>query len=115
MASVTSTGAGRPGISAETAFSLVKPLQRLGMVDAFSADTADLSGISQQSHLFIFDAQHKAFVTVDEAGTEAAAATGVIIGDVSAPEPITVDRPFLFLIEDVETKAVLFLGRIVKP
>jgi serpin B len=105
---------GLPRFRAETAFSLVQPLQELGMVDAFSAD-ADLSGISQQTRLQLSAAHHKAFVAVDEAGTEAAAATGVVATPVSLPEPLTVDRPFLFLIEDVETRTVLFLGRIVKP
>jgi serpin B len=60
-------------------------------------------------------AQHQAFVSVDEQGTEAAAATGIGAGPVSLPEPFVVDRPFLFLIEDVETKGVLFLGRVVAP
>ncbi|PTL76710.1 serpin family protein [Vitiosangium sp. GDMCC 1.1324] len=107
---------GLPRFRAETEFSLVEPLQQLGMVDAFNQVNADLSGISRQTRLFITGAQHKAFVAVDEAGTEAAAATGVVIGvESAAPEPLLVDRPFLFLIEDVETKTVLFLGRIVKP
>jgi serpin B len=105
---------GLPRFSAETEFSLIPPLQQLGMADAFS-DTADLSGISQQTRLKLSAAQHKAFVAVDEAGTEAAAATGVTAIPVSIPEPLTVDRPFLFLIEDVETRTVLFLGRIVNP
>jgi len=105
---------GLPRFRAETQFSLVQPLQQLGMVDAFSEE-ADLSGISQQTRLYLSAAHHKAFVAVDEQGTEAAAATGVVASPVSIPEPLTVDRPFLFLIEDVETRTVLFLGRIVKP
>jgi serpin B len=105
---------GLPKFQAETDFSLAAPLQTLGMVDAFST-AADFSGITQQESLMLTSAWHKAFVAVDEKGTEAAAATGVIAGPVSIPPPLTVDRPFLFLIEDVETKTVLFLGRIVKP
>jgi serpin B len=105
---------GLPKFQAETAFSLSEPLQTFGMVDAFST-AADFSGITQQERLMLTSAWHKAFVAVDESGTEAAAATGVIGGVVSLPSPLTVNRPFLFLIEDVETKAVLFLGRIVKP
>ena len=68
--------------------------------------------------LLISDVVHKAFVSVDEAGTEAAAATAVIIGITRAvqeePIELTIDRPFIFLIRDRETGTVLFLGRIVK-
>jgi serpin B len=69
--------------------------------------------------LFISDVVHKAFVAVDEAGTEAAAATAVIVGTTSAPvEPlveVTIDRPFIFLIRDIETGAILFVGRVLNP
>jgi serpin B len=61
---------------------------------------------------------HKAFVSVDEAGTEAAAATAVVMKKMAMPEEpveVTVDRPFVFLIRDVETGAVLFVGRVVDP
>jgi serpin B len=61
---------------------------------------------------------HKAFVSVDEAGTEAAAATAVIVGETSVPgEPtdFTIDRPFIFLIRDIETGAILFVGRVLNP
>jgi serpin B len=67
--------------------------------------------------LFIDDVLHKAFVSVDEAGTEAAAATAVIVAR-AAPEPpkeVTVDRPFVFMIRDIETGAILFLGHVVNP
>jgi serpin B len=60
----------------------------------------------------------KTFLSVDEAGTEAAAATGVVVGITSAPPSpveVTVDRPFVFLIRDLETKAILFVGRVVNP
>ncbi|HVG64071.1 MAG TPA: serpin family protein [Hyalangium sp.] len=105
---------GMPKFQTETDFSLADPLQTLGMVDAFST-SADFSGITQQERLMLTSAWHKAFVAVDEKGTEAAAATGAVAGPVSIPPSLTVDRPFLFLIEDVETKTVLFLGRILKP
>lgn len=105
---------GMPKFQTETAFSLAEPLQKFGMVDAFTS-AADFSGITQQERLLITSAWHKAFVAVDEKGTEAAAATGIVGGPVSIPPPLTVNRPFLFLIEDVETKTVLFLGRIVEP
>ncbi len=68
--------------------------------------------------LFISDVIHKAFVSVDEAGTEAAAATAVIMRTTSAPaEPVAVvlDRPFIFLIRDIETGAILFVGRVMDP
>jgi serpin B len=61
---------------------------------------------------------HKAFVSVDEAGTEAAAATAVVVGLTAMPEQpvqVTVDRPFMFLIRDIETGTILFIGRVVNP
>ncbi len=65
----------------------------------------------------ISDVIHEAFVKVNEAGTEAAAATAVVVGRVSAPEPATFEatRPFLFFIVDDETRAVLFAGQVVDP
>ncbi len=103
-----------PKFQVESGFALPDAMKALGMVDAFN-DSADLSGISSQGNLVISGAQHKAFLAVDELGTEAAAATGIGVVDTSVPPTITVDRPFLFLIEDVETKSVLFLGRLVTP
>ncbi len=103
-----------PRFKVETTLPLKDSLETLGMVDAFSA-AADFSGLTSQERLSIAFVQHKAFVSVDEAGTEAGAATAVGAAPVSIPEPLVVDRPFLFLIEDVETKAVLFLGRVVSP
>lgn len=91
-------------------------LQALGMVDAFTS-AADLSGIDGTHDLSIADVLHKGFVAIDENGTEAAAATAVIIGDSSVPDTATlaVDRPFVFFIRDVQTGAILFLGRVVDP
>ena len=68
--------------------------------------------------LFIREVIHKAFVSVDEAGKEAAAATAVIMPASMPPgEPVevTVDRPFIFLIRDIETGSILFIGRVVNP
>jgi serpin B len=68
--------------------------------------------------LFIAEILHKAFVSVDEAGTEAAAATAVVMKLTATPEEpvgVTVDRPFVFLIRDIETGAILFVGRVVNP
>jgi serpin B len=87
------------------------------MPDAFS-DAADFSGMTGNRDLFIAEVVHKAFVSVDEAGTEAAAATAVVVAEMAMPEEpveVTVDRPFVFLIRDVETGAILFVGRVVDP
>ncbi|WNG22815.1 serpin family protein [Cystobacter fuscus] len=105
---------GLPRFKVTQATPLNESLKALGMVDAFS-ERADLSGVSRQEELMISAVQHQAFLAVDERGTEAAAATAVVIVPQSAPEPYVVDRPFLFLIEDVETRSVLFLGRFVNP
>ncbi len=95
---------------------LAEVLKNLGMTDPFGA-AADLSGIDGTRDLVITDVVHKGFVAIDETGTEAAAATAVIIGDTSAPLPQTlhVDRPFLILIRDISTGAILFIGRVVDP
>lgn len=97
-------------------FSLHKALGALGMEVAFSPE-ADFSGISTKSALMIQEVIHKSFVSVNEAGTEAAAATAVLVGDTAAPEPatMTLDHPFLFFIRDNATKAILFVGRVADP
>ena len=90
----------------------------MGMPDAFEPGTADFSGMDGTRSLFISDVFHKAFVAVDEKGTEAAAATAVIMGRSAAMEPdlvLTVDRPFIFLIRDKSTGAILFVGRVLDP
>jgi serpin B len=107
-----------PKFEFESKFGLADTLAGMGMSDAFSPEEADFSGIDGAENLFITDVVHKAFVSVDEAGTEAAAATGVVMGVTSAPaEPVevTVDHPFIFLIRDVETGAILFVGRVLNP
>lgn len=97
--------------------SLKPALQVLGMTDAFG-DAADFSGIDGTRQLSIADIFHKAFIAVDEKGTEAAAATAVIIEVTSSPMEaphFVVDRPFLFVIRDRHTGVILFMGRIVDP
>jgi serine protease inhibitor len=92
-------------------------LSAMGMPTAFS-DSADFSGMSAGANLVISDVRHKAFIDVNEEGTEAAAATAVGISLTSMPPPsipVTVDRPFIFMILDRDTKAILFLGRVVNP
>jgi serpin B len=94
-------------------FRLDKTLQKMGMRKAFARGEADFSGIAK-GDLFIQAVVHKAWVKVDEQGTEAAGATGVVIGDDSAPPQFLANRPFVFLIY-ARTGSVLFLGRVVEP
>ena len=108
-----------PKFEFESDFGLKTPLQAMGMTDAFTWNIANFSGMTGDRDLFITNVVHKAFVAVDEEGTEAAAATGVIMAPTSMPaEPdvkVTVDRPFIFLIRDIETGAILFVGRVMNP
>jgi serpin B len=95
----------------------VKPaLQSLGMIDAFES-SADFSGMDGTRMLFIQDVVHEAFVSVDEKGTEAAAATAVVVNKRSAPERavFNADRPFWVLVRDHPTGAVLFAGQVTSP
>ena len=98
--------------------SLSQPLQALGMAKAFSGD-ADFSALTHDETLSISDVVHQAFVKVDESGTEAAAATAVVFAGTAAPvDPPAVvhaDRPFIFLIRDEQTQAILFVGRVENP
>ncbi len=107
-----------PRFKIEGSFGLAEQLKALGMKSAFAAGDADFSGINGTRELFIADVVHKSWVAVDEAGTEAAAATAVIMAGSAAPTEtikVTLDRPFLFLIRDRATGAVLFLGRVANP
>jgi serpin B len=106
-----------PKFEFDSEFSLTDTLAKMGMPIAFSGD-ADFSGMTGNRALFISDVVHKAFVSVDEAGTEAAAATAVIMPEAGPPEPtveVTIDHPFIFLIRDIETGAILFVGRVMNP
>jgi serpin B len=106
-----------PRFTMTYAAELKKPLSQLGMEAAFNPTEADLSGINGGRDLFVSTVLHKAFVDVNEEGTEAAAATGVAVVklDVVIPRKFPVDHPFLFLIRDNLTGSLLFLGRIVDP
>ncbi len=103
------------------ALELRAPLEALGVVTAWDAASADFTGMAPAGEqLVISEAYHKAFVAVDEAGTEAAAATAVSMKVGSAapkaePVPFVVDHPFLFLVRDTKTGAILFMGRLVDP
>ena len=117
-----------PRFEFESQFMLVETLEKMGMPNASDDRASDFSGMDGTSCLagdipclLISDVIHKAFVSVDEEGTEAAAATAVTATLISArayePEPIrvTVDRPFIFLIRDRATNTILFVGRMEKP
>ena len=109
-----------PRFEFESRFSLAQTLAAMGMPAAFSAGNADFSGMTGNRDLFIAGVIHKAFVSVDEAGTEAAAATAVLMAPTAAPPPpppieVTIDRPFIFLIRDIETDTILFVGRVLNP
>jgi serpin B len=101
-----------PKFSYDTGLRLEKTLADMGMPNAFG--NADFSGIAPNTDLYITNAAHKAFVSVDEKGTEAAAATWVAVAGLSANE-FTMDRPFIFLIRDIPTGTILFLGRVLNP
>ncbi len=108
-----------PKFRAESEFSLRKALSTMGMPTAFSGQ-ADLSGIDGKRDLAISEVVHKAFVDVSEQGTEAAAATGIAVHSLAMrlPEPAVVfraDHPFLFVIRDTHSEAVLFIGRLMNP
>lgn len=107
-----------PKFKMTSEFELSKVLRTMGMPTAFTPGAADFSGMSTNEKLYISAVIHKAFVDVNEKGTEAAAATGVVIRATSAPPPpptFRADRPFAFLIRDNRTGAFLFLGRVVNP
>ena len=104
-----------PSFEFEAQFKLGETLKKMGMSDAFNPQLADFSGMDGTKSLSISDAFHKAFVLVNENGTEAAAATGVVIGVTSVPPRVAVDRPFIFLIRDIATNTTLFVGRVMDP
>lgn len=105
-----------PKFEFEWKSSLKEALVAMGMPTPFTP-AADFTGISPSGNLAIFDVVHQTFIAVDESGTEAAAATAVIVGETSVPVtvPMFVDRPFFFAIRDVATGAVVFLGEVLDP
>lgn len=102
-----------PRFRFEQRFSLNDPLIALGMTDAFGP--ADFSGMATSSPGSITAVVHKAFVDVNEEGTEAAAATAVVVKEVSASPSFRADHPFLFLVRDVKHGTILFMGRVMNP
>jgi len=108
-----------PRFRLEAAFDLIPALRRLGVAAAFGGD-ADFTGITDAAPLRIGAVAHKAYIDVDERGTEAAAATAVVLRTLAAmrpPPPVTmvVDRPFLFAIVDTATSLPVFLGQVSRP
>jgi serpin B len=109
---------GFPKFKMTKGLSLSDILAKMGMPLAFS-DRADFSGMNGSRDLFITGVFHKAFVDVNEEGTEAAAATGVVVGVRAAPKErltrFVADHPFVFLIRDARSGSVLFMGRVTDP
>ena len=103
-----------PRFKFSLATSLADALSTLGMSVAFTS-AADLSGIDGAHDLQVAAVLHQASIAVDEEGTTAAAATGVIVGTLSTEVPLVVDRPFLFFIVHQPTNTLLFAGRVVDP
>ena len=107
-----------PKFQSDSSFSLKSTLSAMGMLQAFQPEVADFSGMTGNQDLFISDVVHKAYVSVNEAGTEAAAATAVIVGTTAAPIEtvrLTIDHPFIFAIRDIATSSILFIGRVENP
>ncbi|MEY7847665.1 serpin family protein [Natrarchaeobius sp. A-rgal3] len=106
-----------PQFEFDVEFELAEVLGELGMSDPFDPEAANFEGVAPTDagadDLYLFDVYHEAYVSVDEEGTEAVAATGFSGGLGSGPPTVTADRPFLFFVRDRPTDAVLFLGRVV--
>jgi serpin B len=105
-----------PKFTFDYSLSLDKTLTTMGMGLAFSGD-ADFSGMTGGRDFFINKVVHRAFISVDEAGTEAAAASAISAAMAMPGKPVemTVNRPFIFLIRDIRTKVILFVGRVINP
>ena len=106
-----------PKFTFEARAELNEPLQDMGIVDAFDSGIADFSGISASGGLSISEVIHQAYIGVNEKGTEAAAATGIVMV-VSLPYykyEFTADHPFMFFIEDKRTGCILFMGKVENP
>jgi len=106
-----------PKFKIESSLSLSEALKAIGMEQLFSSDLADLSGITGEKDLFVSAVIHKAFVEVNEEGSEAAAATAVAFAaNCYVPEKqFNANHPFLFFIRDNKSGCILFWGRILKP
>ncbi|NOQ26293.1 MAG: serpin family protein [Bacteroidales bacterium] len=106
-----------PKFSIESNYDLNKTLQEMGIKDAFS-NKADFSGITDQEKLFISNVIHKANIAVDEEGTEATAATAVIMAKmffISAEVKININRPFIYILRNNANNCIYFMGEIKNP
>ena len=108
-----------PRYKIEQETDVVTLLQGLGMLDAFEETKANFSGISREERLFIKGIFHKAFIEVNEEGTEAAAATAVVMSRRSMGPPrdqiFIANKPFVFTILHKPTQSIIFLGSVVNP
>lgn len=106
-----------PKFKTTTRFYLNNPLIAMGMPNAFDENLADFSGIMGKKDLYISKVIHKAFVDVNEEGTEAAAATAVVMSTKSFSRNVEfrADHPFVFTIMDRKSGSILFLGRLMDP
>ena len=106
-----------PKFEFNTKYFMKNILIEMGMPTAFVWGDADFSGMTGNRDLYISQVIHQAYVKVDEKGTEAAAATAVIMPmDIAMPSNVfRADHPFIFIIQDTETGNILFLGRVVDP
>lgn len=109
-----------PRFKLDQSCSLTEILQHLGLSDAFNPESANFSGMTEPSELWIGQVIHKAMIEVNEEGSEAAAATAAFMlgggGGVPAPNPrFIADRPFLFLIQENSTRSILFMGKLASP
>jgi serpin B len=104
-----------PKFTFDTDYNLKRSLQNMGIKAAFDQYEADFGGITETEDLYIAFAIHKAFVDVNEVGTEAAAVTGIGVSATSVPPTFNADHPFIFIIQDNETGNILFMGRVINP
>uniref|UniRef100_A0A670ZNE9 Serpin domain-containing protein n=1 Tax=Pseudonaja textilis TaxID=8673 RepID=A0A670ZNE9_PSETE len=106
-----------PKFKIEGEYSLVPTLGKMGMKDVFNLGKADLSGMSGHRDLVVSQVRHKAYIEVNEEGTEAAAATAVVVVPTSASSvpQVRANRPFLLALIHIPTKSILFAGKLSSP
>jgi serpin B len=108
-----------PKFKFETDFSFVEPLVKLGILNAFAPLSANFSGIDGTREIFISNIIQKAYISVDEFGTEAAAATAATMKTTAmktdSPLVVNIDHPFIFIIRNQKTGTILFIGRLLNP
>lgn len=107
-----------PKFKLEETLDLIETLQEMGIKDLFTEGVSNLSGMARDRALFVSKVIHKAFLEVNEQGSEAAAATGVVVQTrmlIRPIPPFIADHPFMFLIRDQRSGLVVFVGRLLKP